>query len=166
MKTNLILIACIAVVGTGYYAYSAKQKSFAEQAQLKRDRAVSVLSPDTQESWLAYVDQKISGSIQSRAGGLALLNTLDESTPDPYDETTLVSRNTPYKVTCSPVAGGSIVFGYGDDATTVRIYDLNSPAAHNQPALEVATSSIAAAKLSKILCERVSISMSKIILHN
>ena len=155
MGPKLILIACVAVVGIVYYAYSEKQKSIAERAQLNRDKAVSVLPPGTEEAWIAYVDGRIAASIQSRAGAISVLDT--------SNETTFVSRNTPYKVSCSPITGGSVVFGYGDDSITVRIYDLFYPVSQS-PHLGVIASSIAAANLSKTLCERISESTSKIML--
>jgi hypothetical protein len=156
MGPKLILIACIAVGGIAYYAYSDKQRSLAEQAKLNVDRAVSELPPGAQDAWIAYVERRVAAAIQSKAGAISVT-----SVPD---ETTFVSRNTPFKVSCSPSTGGLVEFGYGENSVSVPIYGwLDDREAESAPPLGVIESSVAAAALSKILCERISATLSKLV---
>ena len=58
----------------------------------------------------------------------------------------------------------SVEFGYGENSVTVPIYGwLIGPDAESPPPLGVIGSSIAAANLSKTLCEHISLSLSKIV---
>jgi hypothetical protein len=156
MGPKLIFVTCIAVCGIVYYGYSEKQKSLAQQAKLNFDTAVSVLPPGTQEAWIAYVERRVAAAIQSKAGAISVTSLLDE--------TTFVSRNTSFKVSCSPSTGGSVEFGYGENSVTVPIYGwLVDRDAESPPPLGVNRSSVAATNLSRILCERIAASINKIV---
>lgn len=152
MGRTLILIFCAVVGGMVYYAYSERQRSLAEQAKLTIDKAVSELLPGTQDAWIAYVERRVAAAVQSRSGAISVTQ---------YDETIFVSRNTPFKVRCSP-SSGSIEFGYGENAVTVPVYGWFDDR-DAEPPLGVISSSVAAANLSKTLCERISASVSKIV---
>jgi hypothetical protein len=156
MRPKLIFITCIAVCGIVYYAYSEKQKSLAEQAKLNFDTAVSVLPPGTQEAWIAYVERRVAAAIQPKPGAISVTSLLDE--------TTFVSRNTPFKVSCSPGTGGLVEFGYGENSVTVPIYGLLvDREAERAPPLGVIQRSVAAAELSRTLCGRISAALSGIV---
>ncbi len=153
------LAICAAVAsGLIYYVFSARQSTIAVQAKLDLDKAVSVLPPGTQEAWIGYVDRRVAAAIQQEAGAILVTGLSDESK--------YVSRNTPYQVSCSPIIGGSIEFGYGDNSITVPIYGvlLDDGKAERPPPLDVANSSFAAANLSRTLCERIAVSLNKILL--
>jgi len=153
-------LAICAVVASGliYYVSSARQNTIAMQARLDLDKAVSILPLGTQEAWIEYVDRRVAAAIQLRSGTISVADLSDESK--------YVSRNTPYQVSCSPVMGGSIEFGYGDNSITVPIYGvlLDRSKAESPPPLDVTNSSLAAANLSRALCERIAISLNKILL--
>jgi hypothetical protein len=139
-----------------YSVYSEKQRSFAELAKLNVDRAVSVLPPGTQDVWVAYVERRVAAAIQSKASAISVTSGADE--------TTYVSRNTPFKVSCNPRTGGSVEFGYGENSVSVPIYGwLVDWEAEKAPPLGVIESSVAAATLSKTLCERISATLSKVV---
>jgi hypothetical protein len=152
MGQKLFLIFCAVVGVIVYYSYSERQKSLAELAKLKIDMEVSELLPGRQDAWIAYVERRVAAAIQSRAGAISVTQ---------HDETIVVSRNTPFKVRCSP-GSGSIEFGYGENAVTVPVYGWFDDR-DAEPALGVIRSSVAAANLSKTLCERISDSMNKIV---
>jgi hypothetical protein len=148
------------VIGLVYYVFSTMQDSLREtatqQAQLTAANAVSVLPSGTQEAWIAYVDRRFAEAIQFKAGAI--------SVDDESHEAKYVSLNTPYQVSCSPALGGSVEFGYGDGAVTVPIYGwLNDRKAEPPPSLGVIKSSLAAANLSRTLCERISLLLRKIV---
>lgn len=148
-----------AVGGYVYYDYSTTQ---AEQAKLTADKAVSVLSPGTQEAWIAYVDRRVAAAVQPRAGAVALIDMFSEV----LQRETLVSRNTPYQVRCDLIMGVSVEFGYGNNSVNVPIYGVRlfNLKAEKAPPLGVIKSSIAAVNLSRTLCERISVSLSRIML--
>jgi hypothetical protein len=74
-----------------------------------------------------------------------------------FTETTSISRNTPFKVSCDPVLGGRVDFGYGENSVSVPIYGyLQENDAESAPPLQVSKWSEAAAGLSQTLCERIS----------
>jgi hypothetical protein len=156
MGPKLIFIICVAVCGVVYYAYSEKQKSVAEQAKLNFDKAVSDLPPGTKEAWIAYVERRVAAAIQLKAGAISVTSV--------SDETTFVSRNTPFKVSCNPGTGGLVEFGYGENSVTVPIYGLLvDRQTESSPPLGVIQTSVAAANLSRTLCKRISAALSKIV---
>ena len=58
----------------------------------------------------------------------------------------------------------SVEFGYGDNSVTVPIYGWSVDwQAESPPPLGVIESSVAAADLSRMLCEHISVSLSKIV---
>jgi hypothetical protein len=151
MLASIIAGACAVF----YYVHSADQKALEDQAKLNADRAVNVLALGTEEAWTAYVDRRVAAAIQIKAG--AILAT------DDSNEARFLSRNTPYQVKCAPMES-SVEFGYGDSSVTVPIYGwLVEREAESRPALGVIESSVAAASLSRKLCERISVSLSKIV---
>src|SRR5258707_2487 len=89
--TTSILLISVLATGLYYYAHSADEKALADQAKLNADRAVNVLPPGIEDAWIAYVERRVAVAIQPKAGAISVT-----SSPD---ETTLVSRNTPFKVT-------------------------------------------------------------------
>jgi hypothetical protein len=138
-----------------YYVHSSNQKALEDQAKLNADKAVNVLSPGTEEAWTAYVDRRVAAAIQIKAG--AILVT------DDSNEARFVSRNTPYQVKCAPMES-LVEFGYGDNSVTVPIYGwIVDREAESPPPLGVIESSVAAANLSRTLCERISASLSKFV---
>jgi hypothetical protein len=142
-----------------YYVYDARQSTLALQARRDLDKAVNVLPLGTQEAWIGYVDRRVAAAIQLKAGALLVA--------DLSDEPKYLSRNTPYQVSCSPIMGGSIEFGYGENSTTVPIYGvlLDHSKVEKAPLLGVAESSIAAANLTKALCERITVSLTRLLLQ-
>ena len=156
MAPKLIVLICIVVGGVVYYAYSTQQRSLAEKAQLDNEKAVNVLPPGTQDAWIPYVERRVAAAIQIKGGAISVASVLDE--------TTFVSQNTPFKVSCSPSTGGSVEFGYGENSVTVPIYGwLVDRDAESPPPLGVNRSSVAATNLSRILCERIAASINKIV---
>jgi hypothetical protein len=147
-----------AVGGYFYYDYSTTQ---AKKAKLEVNMAVSVLPPGTQEAWIAYVDRRAAAAVQPRAGAVALTGMFNGV----LQKATLGSRNTPYQVRCGPIIGASVTFGYGDDSVMVPIYGgFSNREAEKAPPLGVIKSSVAAENLSRTLCERISVSLSRIML--
>jgi hypothetical protein len=140
-----------------YYVYNARQSTLALQARQDLDKAVDVLPIGTQEAWMGYVDRRVAAAIQLKAGALLVA--------DLSDEPKYLSRNTPYQVSCTPYLGGSIEFGYGENSTTVPIYGLllDHRKTEMAPPLGVAESSIAAANLTKVLCERITVSLTRLL---
>ena len=152
-------ISQVAIVGTivaalAYYAYTNHKNTLAEQAKLQTDMAVSVLPPGTQQAWIAYVDRRVADSIQTRSGSLLIKGMSDSA----MRQATIVSRNTPYRLTCSTILGSSVEFGYGESAVIVPIYGamLFGPATEKPPELGVIRSSVAATELSRFLCDHIS----------
>jgi hypothetical protein len=138
-----------------YYLHSSNQKALEDQAKLNADKAVNVLASGVEEAWTAYVDRRVAAAIQVKAGAI--------SVTDDSNETRFVSRNTPYQVKCAPMES-SVEFGFGDNSVTVPIYGwLVDREAESPPPLGVIESSVAAASLSRMLCERISVSLSKIV---
>jgi hypothetical protein len=86
-----------------------------------------------------------------------------QSLIDPLHQTTVISRNTPYKIICTPLFA-SIEFGQGEDSILVPIYGLMTPQEEQAPQLGVDKESIAAAHLSEMLCGWISASMQNIML--
>jgi hypothetical protein len=138
-----------------YYLHSSNQKALEDQAKLNADKAVNVLAPGIEKAWTAYVDRRVAAAIQVKAGAI--------SVTDDSNETRFVSRNTPYQVKCAPM-DSSVEFGSGDNSVTVPIYGwLVDREAESPPPLGVIESSVAATSLSRMLCERISLSLSKIV---
>src|ERR1700682_3541813 len=138
MAPKLIVLICIVGGGVVYYAYSTQQRSLAEKAQLDNEKAVNVLPPGTQDAWIPYVERRVAAAIQIKGGAISVTSVLDE--------TTFVSQNTPFKVTCSPGTGGLVEFGYGENSVTVPIYGLLvDREAERAPPLGVIQRSVAAA---------------------
>jgi hypothetical protein len=138
-----------------YYVHSSNQKALEDQAKLNADKAVNVLASGIEEAWTAYVDRRIAAAIQVKAGAI--------SVTDDSNEVSFVSRNTPYQVKCASMES-SVEFGYGDNSVTAPIYGwLVDRQAERPPPLGVIESSLAAASLSRTLCERISASLSKIV---
>jgi hypothetical protein len=156
-----IAILSALVVGIGLSAYFGWQAKLSAEAtrreKLEADKAVLALPAGTEEAWLAHVDRRLATAIQSQAGAFAVT-----SGPGLSDETKLVSRNTPYQVTCSPYFGGSVEFGSGDNSVVVRIFDfLADKTVDDAPLLGVSKQSIAASDLSRTLCARISAALSR-----
>ena len=157
-----VAFACIALAfivagacALFYYVDSSNKKALEDQAKLNADKAVNVLASGIEAAWTAYVDRRVAAAIQVKAGAI--------SVTDDSNEARLVSRNTPYQVKCAPMESW-VEFGYGDNSVTVPIYGwLVDRDAESPPPLGVIGSSIAAANLSKTLCEHISLSLSKIV---
>ena len=134
-----------------YFAHSSNHDAPVDKAKLDADRAVDVLPRGTLEAWMAYVDRRITATIQPQVGSI--------SVTDVANETTFVSRNTPYRIKCTPMEG-SVEFGYGDNSITVELFEGED---ESPPALGVIKSSVAAANLSRTLCQHISQSLNKLV---
>ena len=156
-KTWLIVAAIVVVLGGGMYACNEREN--AARQKLRADMAVSVLPPGVEEAWIRYVDRRLHAAVRPSGSALAVVGLLDLA----RDSTTLVSLNTPYKVSCDPMAGGSIEFGYGDSGILVPVYGAMAFRAEPAPELGVIKSSVAAKALSRTLCERISMSLRRMI---
>jgi hypothetical protein len=155
MGPKLIVIIIVAVCGSAYFIHSSQQKLLAEKAKLNFERSVDVLSPGTEDAWISYVERRVAAVMQFKVGAISINNSISEAT--------YVSRNTPYRVSCDPITGGTVEFGYGENPVMVSIYGLVVDGeAEAAPPLGVSSSSVAAAKLSRRLCERIVILVSKI----
>jgi hypothetical protein len=125
--------------------------------------AVSELPAGTEDSWLAYIDRRIAASIYSDGQLVHVAGMEDFLTK----ATTLVSRNTPYQITCDPILGTTVHFGaesaYGI-STDVPILGpmLIDPSVEKPPPLRVDKASIASKRLDEILCARVASRLSAI----
>lgn len=158
------LLGLAAVVGVIIFFYNNQQRIAADKAKLELEKAVSVLPPGVEEAWFAYVDRRLAKAIQRRSGSVLVAGMIDGA----MNQTTFVSSNTPYKVTCSPLLGASVEFGHGEGVTSVPIYGIlvwNHSAEGKPPELGVHESSVAAIALSKRLCDRISQSVSRILGH-
>ena len=111
-----------------------------------------MLPEGVKEAWISYVERRVASAVQFKAGAVVLHD-------DDLFEITFVSRNTPFKVTCDPVTGGRVEFAYGGGSVGVQIFGF----AEDQPPLSVSKMSVAAADLSRVLCERISHSVSQIL---
>jgi hypothetical protein len=154
-----IFIASV-VAALAIFLYGARQTNAEKEQQLALARAVSVLPAGTEEAWTAYVDRRFAVAIEHRGGGVRVAALGDHI----LRKTTFVSRNTPYRLTCSPAIGAFFMFGQGDDSIMVPVYgswavdrDAEPP-----PALGVDKRSIAATHLSEMLCERISTRLNEI----
>lgn len=147
MRATAILIICALLGAIAYFAYRERQHANAKEAQSEAERVVRLLPEGAQDAWLAYVDRRVAAAIENKAGAVSL------RAPD--SEATFVSRNTPFKVTCDPILGGRVDFGYGDNAVSLWIYGGYDSTAEKEPSLGVSKYSVAAASLSLALCERI-----------
>ena len=114
-----------------------------------------MLPPGIREQWIEYVQKRVDLLVKPTAGSIAIV--ADQET----ETTVLLSRSTPYKLSCEPSLG-LIEFGDGPDAPTVTIWTTTG-GEENQPSLDVSEFSIAANELSKALCERASTSLNAIL---
>src|SRR4051812_31670226 len=114
MSPKWIAIVVVIVCAGAYYVHAAQQRSLAEKAKFNLERAVEVLPPDTEQAWISYVERRFASAMQPKAGAISIAGTIDDAT--------YVSRNTPYKVSCDPITGGSVEFGYGENAVTAPVY--------------------------------------------
>lgn len=158
-KSNITIFAgtVVALLGiTGFFwtvHLDDLRKAKAEAAA----RAVAVLPQGTEEAWTTYVDRRFTDAIQPQGDLLKVVGMGDKITR----QTTVVSRGTPYRITCNPVIGVSVNFATGGDGTQVPIYGLMDlePAGRHEPALGVSPNSVAAAHLGETLCARVTAHM-------
>jgi hypothetical protein len=162
-----IIIASIAVIGAiAYYRSREEQKRQAELA-----RAVALLPPGTENAWAAYVDRILARTVSIRKDGIRV-RALGAPA---LGQTMFISRNMPWQVSCDPVMGASVEFGLGDDSIMVWVYgtmrDADDKIAAtsslaavlpSRPPLGVDTRSIAAKRLSEVLCERIAAYLQKI----
>jgi hypothetical protein len=133
-----LVIALLCILGFGVATFSVYSNSHEAQARReereRRDQAVDVLPPGVQEQWIEYVDKRVCAMINPVPGSIEIADQSKMGT------TTLLSRNTPYKLTCTP-GGGWVEFDGFDsgESTTVQIWP-----SKDQPAPEVSEFSIAA----------------------
>jgi hypothetical protein len=164
----------LAVLAVGLLIY-LHNKSEAEKAQAMA-RAVKALPAGTEQAWIAYVDHRLAGAIERRGGSVRIAVANQEVlSRDPAvglifgsDEHRL-SLNTPYHIICDTVTGGVVEFGVRDDVDgpiEVSIWGMGPYSAlapiapvlltEKAPSLSVDKQSVAAARLSEKLCDRVS----------
>jgi hypothetical protein len=120
-------------------------------------RAVRTLPAGTEASWFSYVDRQFASAIEPDGDALKVAATGDHI----LGKTTFVSRNSPYQIDCDPALGVTVSFGTGDDAIMVPIYGVLRVELKDTkpPALGVDPESVAAAKVTDQLCQRVAARM-------
>src|SRR5579872_1755847 len=104
------IIALVFGAGIALHVVSDHRRQVLADQEAQAARAVTVLPPGVEDEWGAYVDAQIATSIFRRAGTVEI-----------FGPTMAVSVNTPYAVSCDPLSGASIKFGFGDDVATVEI---------------------------------------------
>lgn len=147
-----LITAALVVVGAVYYFKSESDKSAVAATRFKIARAVEQLPPGTEDAWLAYVEKRFGERIRLVDGVVYVQGAADRS----LQQTTIVSRNSPFHISCNPIFGASVEFAVGFKTVTVPIYRLLDADDQKAPPLEVVATSIAGEKLSKKLCERIS----------
>ena len=121
--------------------------------------AAAVLPAGAKDAWVAYVDRRLAAAIV-RDGTMLRLRTLFDSVTS---ATTILPVTTPYTIHCD-LAGGTIVFGYGNKIAAVRIFAMSVELpGEKPPALGVNENSIAAQQLRTKLCARISDKLKAII---
>ena len=151
-KLTIAAVAMVAVIAGLAYCNNIQQKNDRAAHDLEAAKAVAVLAPGVEEAWLAYVDRRVAATMHRIGTNVRVTGMLEELT----SQTTIVSANSPYQISCDRI-GGSVTFGYGEDATSVSIFGLLlSPSAEKPPALGVHPDSIAAKILREKLCLRLS----------
>jgi hypothetical protein len=142
----------------------------ADQRRQAQAEAASVLPPGVEDTWKAYVDRRFAAAIQRRGDVVAVAV---QGNGSGEEATTLVSRNTPYRIDCPRNfrEGLSIDFGGADDAGLVLIYghfvrgELIFPGRRHgekPPPLGVDPRSVAATDLSRVLCERIAVKIQQV----
>jgi hypothetical protein len=104
-RAKKIIVAAVVLLGVSYYAYSSWQDEIARKAKMDADKAVSVLPFGTREAWISYVDRRLRAVIQPHRGSVRVIDNVGSVTAN----TTLVSSNTPYIVSCSPALGADLL---------------------------------------------------------
>jgi len=148
LKIGLAIAACAVAVAIWWQVERLDERR-REAVRIKavEENAIDILPPGVQDAWLDYVQQQMDRLLRASTGGLYV-------DADGRDEITFVSSNSSYKVTCHPLSGAAIEFGYGDGSTTVDVFR-SLRRGHPQPSLDVPTGSIAARNLVKALCDRI-----------
>lgn len=155
LTTWLFVIA--AAVGGYYFYQNEKEKQALADARMRAERAVEVLPAGTEEAWLTYIEKVVEATIKPEEGQIRVIAMGDKV----MKGTTLVSRNTPYQVQCSPFLGISVIFGHGENSVTAPLSGVL--ALDRSPPLGVSKASKAAEKLSSTLCARVGVLMREIL---
>ena len=133
------------------YAGGVKLDRANKKRVTKAAMAVRILPPGTKEVWLQYVDRRFSALLH-REGAVIHITSIFG---DVLGGHRFVSANTPYIISCDPLLGGSIRFGYGENAIEVYLYGLLAWGTHHHPPLGVHRQSIAAKRLYEDLCARI-----------
>lgn len=129
-----------------YFSQKSDDQAF------EAEKAVSILPEGVEAAWLSYVDRRVAATVQRTGPLVKVHGDLDHVT----NKTTIISVNTPYRVECDALTGGTVTFGRLDDSVTVTIFGLMvaDPSAERAPSLGVNRLSIAATNLTKTLCSR------------
>jgi hypothetical protein len=153
MRATLTWLFALACLFGGYHFFKTESEKNAQiEAKLQEDQAVEVLPAGTEARWISYVELRMIDAVRVEQGLIKVIALGDRISRS----TTLISRNTPYRIRCSPDLEISIEFGFGDDTITVPVLGVLARN-ENAPPLGVIKTSKAAEKLSRILCERVGI---------
>lgn len=160
-KTLKIGAAIVAVCALAVYCTDSSQRERLAKIELQAALAVDVLPPGTEEAWLAYVDRRIAATIRRENDSIQVVGWLDQV----LNQTTILSLNMPYKVSCSSLWGGTIAFGNGEDPTVVPIFGIqvHDDNAEAPPALGVNRRSIASEALHEKLCQRMSVRIQQLL---
>lgn len=140
------LILAVSIAAAVACSNSKHEDGGGDAQKRASEMAVSVLPPGVETTWKAYVDGRFSRAIRPQGD---VVRVRDDAT-DAMHTTVLISRNSPYEISCDPITGGTIQFGQGDSATSVTVYGLGSSEA--RPPIGVPTNSIAAKQLSEAMC--------------
>lgn len=162
MRQAISLLVLVGIVGGTAVAWFGMDRARVErELQDALARAVDVLPPGTEDAWISYADQQFARAIQRHGDTLKVVDSLSKI----LHRTTFISLNYPYSISCHPVLGIKVEFhGSREHTIDVPIYrtmasKLNEEA---RPPLSVDKRSVAAVKLSALLCERVSDRMQEV----
>jgi hypothetical protein len=135
-----------------YYAQFLESERLAEEAH-RQQLAYSELSDEVVKNITLAVDKELSSKIDVSAHGIAISGGYD------LGDRIIVSKNTPYTITCDDSGVITVAFGIGEEAP---IFWLES----YREGLPFLPTSIAGKKLTGLLCEHVVASLHATIFNN
>ena len=158
-----ILVFVVFAGAIGFiWCRTERTNSVEQRSQRELAQAVEVLPPGTEVTWMKYVDQQLWRAIQRNGETLKLTNRLDQV----LRKITFISLNSPYSITCDPVLGIDVDFtASGVGTISIPFYVTTNTKLNKEtpPSLSVDVLSVAAARRTASLCERVSEQMQEIV---
>lgn len=150
LKKYFWLGLCVAVMAWfGISRHHAEEERALRAAEAEAVRSVSVLPAGVEETWLRYIDKRISKEIQREGQNLKVRVSYIGAEPS-Y---AYVSLNHPYQIDCNEHdLGFSISFGEGEESVGVILTGDISSDFKNEPERLVTPDSIASKNLDAKLC--------------